>query len=62
MIALPDSLAVDALVDRAGLDRERLLAWGLCQSVLSAWWHVEEGTSGWKQAIKQADHFYQALA
>jgi streptomycin 6-kinase len=35
------------LSERVGLDRERLLAWAICHSLLSSWWDLsEDGTGG----------------
>jgi streptomycin 6-kinase len=45
---------VDLLAERLGFDRERLLAWGLAQAVLSAWWSIEDHGSGWEPAIAVA--------
>ncbi len=33
---------VDQFVDELGLDRERIVGWGLAQSVLSLWWGIED--------------------
>ena len=33
---------LDVFQERLGFDRERMLAWGLAQAVLSAWWTVED--------------------
>ena len=33
---------VDQLAEELGLDRTRILCWGLYQAVLSAWWDVED--------------------
>lgn len=47
---------VDQLADELGLDRRRILAWGLGQAVLSAWWLVEDhGDDSWKTAIEFAE-------
>jgi streptomycin 6-kinase len=45
---------VDQLAEELGLDRERLLGWGLAQAVLSAWWSIEDHGYGWEHAISVA--------
>jgi streptomycin 6-kinase len=42
----------DILAAELDLERERLLAWGLAQAVLSAWWSIEDHGGGWEQAIR----------
>jgi streptomycin 6-kinase len=46
---------VDQLAEELGLDRERLLGWGLAQAVLSAWWSIEDHGYGWEPAIAVAE-------
>jgi streptomycin 6-kinase len=46
---------VALLAERLGLDRERILAWGVAQAVLSAWWDVEDNTEGWWSAMVCAE-------
>ena len=36
------SMRVDQLAAESGLDRERIIGWGLADRVLSAWWSYEE--------------------
>ena len=36
------SMRIDQLAEEAGLDRERMIGWGLADRVLSAWWSYEE--------------------
>lgn len=36
------STRIDQLAEQAGLDRERMIVWGLADRVLSAWWSYEE--------------------
>lgn len=48
MMAWPDlprllARRVDVLAETLGFDRERILAWGAAQAVLSACWNVEDG-------------------
>jgi streptomycin 6-kinase len=38
---------VDQLVERLGFDRQRIIAWGVAQAVLSACWSVEDGGDEW---------------
>lgn len=42
---------VALLAERLGLDRQRILAWGVAQAVLSAWWDIEDNTEGWGAAM-----------
>jgi streptomycin 6-kinase len=44
-----------------GFDRERMLAWGLAQAVLSAWWSVEDHGDFWQQAIRCAQALYELI-
>jgi streptomycin 6-kinase len=37
---------VDQLAEELGFDRERVAGWGLAQTVLAAWWCLEDGTPG----------------
>ena len=36
------SMRIDQIAGEAGLDRERMIGWGLADRVLSAWWSYEE--------------------
>lgn len=36
------SMGLDQIAEEAGLDRERMIGWGLADRVLSAWWSYEE--------------------
>lgn len=36
-------------------DRQRLIGWGLAQSVLSAWWSIEDHGGGWQPAMAVAE-------
>lgn len=42
---------VDQLSEALGIDRARLLSWGIAFMVLSAWWSVEDHGHGWEGAI-----------
>jgi streptomycin 6-kinase len=46
---------VDQLAGLLGLERRRLVAWGVAQSVLSATWDVEEVGEGWEPAVACAE-------
>lgn len=46
---------VDQLAERLGIDRGRLLGWGMAQAVLSAWWMIEDHGSGWEASIAVAE-------
>lgn len=47
---------VDILAGALGLNRRRLIGWGLAQAVLSAWWSIEDHGHGWQPAIALAEH------
>ncbi|MBU0495285.1 MAG: aminoglycoside phosphotransferase family protein [Chloroflexi bacterium] len=51
----------DILAEELGLDRTRLLQWGVAQAVLSAWWSVEDHGSGWEWAIRCAEVIDEAM-
>lgn len=46
---------VDQLAEELGLDRARLVDWGLAQAVLSAWWGIEDHGHGWEWGIACAE-------
>lgn len=46
------------LSEALGLDRDRMLSWSLAQSVLSAWWSVEDGGDPWP-ALRCAETLQQ---
>jgi streptomycin 6-kinase len=46
---------VDQLAEELELDRARIVAWGVAQAVLSAWWCLEDGYVGWEYAIRCAE-------
>jgi streptomycin 6-kinase len=52
---------VDILAAELGLDRGRLLAWGLAQAVLSAWWNIEDHGAGWEGAMHCAKLMEQVM-
>jgi streptomycin 6-kinase len=58
----PDPLAqlrlrLDTLCGETGLERSRVLAWGVAQTVLSAWWSIEDQGDRWQPAIAWARLF-----
>jgi streptomycin 6-kinase len=60
LLAWPDlrgilARRVDQLAEELGFDRQRIIAWGLAQSVLSAWWSMEDHGHGWEPAIAFAE-------
>jgi streptomycin 6-kinase len=46
---------VDQFAGELGLDRQRLLGWGLAQAVLSAWWDYEDHGHGWEKPLACAE-------
>ena len=46
---------LDRLAADLELDRERLREWAFAQAVLSAVWHLEDGTDGWEYAVACAE-------
>lgn len=46
---------VALLAERLGLDRQRILSWGVAQAVLSAWWDIEDNAEGWGAAMMCAE-------
>lgn len=43
---------LDILAETLGIDRARLLRWGIVQNVLSVWWSVEDNESGWEPVLR----------
>ncbi|ARU60846.1 hypothetical protein CBW65_06865 [Tumebacillus avium] len=52
---------IDRICAQTGLDKGRVTAWGFAHMVLSAWWHVEDGTDGYESALQKADYFEELL-
>jgi streptomycin 6-kinase len=48
---------VNKFVEILQLNRERLLCWGLCHSIISAWWFIQENSDNWKERIACAQLF-----
>ncbi len=46
---------VDQFAEELGVDRERILGWGLAQAVLSGWWSFEDHGYGWEEALVCAE-------
>lgn len=46
---------VDQFADLLGLDRQRIIGWGIAQAVLSAWWDYEDNGRGWDTALACAE-------
>lgn len=46
---------VDILEGELGFDRSRIIAWGIAQAVLSAWWAYEDRGAGWESGMACAD-------
>jgi streptomycin 6-kinase len=44
----------DVLTEELGFDRVRLLAWGLYQAVLAAWWCLEDDLECWRYFVRHA--------
>lgn len=42
---------VAQLADLLGFDRQRIIAWGIAQAVLSAWWSYEDHGHGWEPVL-----------
>jgi len=60
LLDLPDPARLQArrvalLSEMLGLDRERVAAWGLAGTVLSAWWSLEDGFDDWPFALGCAE-------
>ena len=52
---------VTPLPDALGLDRGRVVAYAFAQSMLSAWWSVEDHGAGWEQAVSVAEWLTEHL-
>ena len=46
---------IDILHEHLGFERERIREWGLAHAVLSAWWHIEDNTSGEEYSMNFAE-------
>ena len=45
------SMRLDRIAEEAGLDRERMIGWGIADRVLSAWWSYEEAGRAGKEDL-----------
>ncbi|HET6387561.1 MAG TPA: aminoglycoside phosphotransferase family protein [Armatimonadota bacterium] len=52
---------LDRLTEELELDRERILGWAIAQSVLSAWWMIEDHGRDWEPAIACAGFLVRGL-
>jgi streptomycin 6-kinase len=50
---------LDIFSERLGLDRQRLWAWTVAHSVLSAWWDLQEDGSGGEHTIASGEIFLE---
>ena len=48
---------IDQLSEQLGLDKQRVLGWGIAQAVLAASWAFEDHGSEWEPWIACAEHF-----
>lgn len=48
---------IDFFEKELSLNRERMINWGFCQSVLSACWCLEDGDAGWKINLQLAEMY-----
>lgn len=46
---------IDQFVEALGFERERIVAWGVAQAVLSACWTIEDGGDDWPMSIAFAE-------
>ena len=53
---------VEILAGELGLDEHRILAWGVAQAVLSAWWSFEDSGENWRAALACAEILAQSLS
>jgi streptomycin 6-kinase len=42
---------LEVLKEELGLDSQRMLGYGIAQSVLSAWWSFEDSATDWESAL-----------
>ena len=46
---------VDILAEVLGIERRRILGWGVAQTVLSAWWSYEDNDRNWRDVLPIAE-------
>ena len=52
---------VDILAEILGLDRQRIIGWGVAQAVLSAWWGFEDSGEIWMESLRCAEVLAELL-
>ncbi len=52
---------ISILTEMLGFDRQRILGWGVAQTVLSAWWSIEDHGIIWENAILCGEVLYDML-
>ncbi|GGE57341.1 aminoglycoside phosphotransferase family protein [Priestia taiwanensis] len=52
---------INQFVDILHLNRERILCWGLCHSIISAWWFLEDNIDEWKDRVLCAQLFDELM-
>jgi len=52
---------VEVFAGELGLDQDRILAWGVAQAVLSAWWSFEDSSDDWRAALACAEVLARSL-
>ncbi|WP_193556205.1 aminoglycoside phosphotransferase family protein [Paenibacillus ginsengarvi] len=45
---------IDQFTAELGLNRERVVAWAFCHTMLSAWWDIEDNTPGCEETVQTA--------
>ncbi len=48
---------IDQFVEGTGFSKDRLVAWGFAQAVLSAWWSFEDGDENWRNWLACSELF-----
>ncbi|MDQ0270511.1 aminoglycoside phosphotransferase family protein [Cytobacillus purgationiresistens] len=52
---------INLFAKKLDLNKERILKWGLCQAVLSAWWFLEDNLEGWEEDMRVAQLYLELL-
>jgi streptomycin 6-kinase len=52
---------IDVLREELGLDAQRMIGWGVAQTVLSAWWSYEGGEGDWESTCVCAESLARLL-
>ena len=53
--------AIDIFSEHLKIGKQRITRWAFAQTVLSAWWAVEDKTPGWEREIALANHLGQLM-